>query len=179
MCDPRKEKTLCTNCSMLWHSRGFARTHQLTNNNGETRSFSTWELQRVSNGNGSTVKPVAKDTKSATTDEEMAQEDKGEETKQDGDVSMDDLDVVGESVDSGEDAVSVEQTDELEEKVNGVSGEESVNPKDQGVNSCSTFNWDKCSSSSPDASSNSCIKSRSTRRFNYYCVCTNLVNSDF
>ncbi|POM70910.1 Hypothetical protein PHPALM_12598 [Phytophthora palmivora] len=138
MCDPRKEKTLCTNCSMLWHSRGFARTHQLTNNNGETRSFSTWELQRVSNGNGSTVKPVAsetessaaavsvqaqevavngtEDTKSATTDEEMAQEDKGEETKQDGDESMDDLDVVGESVDSGEDAVSVEQTDELEEK---------------------------------------------------------------
>lgn len=41
-CDPRKEKALCFNCSRLWHSRGFARSHQLTSSYGETRSFLDW-----------------------------------------------------------------------------------------------------------------------------------------
>ncbi|KAK1944968.1 hypothetical protein P3T76_003501 [Phytophthora citrophthora] len=47
-CDPRKEKTLCTHCSRLWHSRGFARTHQLTSHFGETLTFFAWESQQNS-----------------------------------------------------------------------------------------------------------------------------------
>ncbi|CAH0493505.1 unnamed protein product [Peronospora farinosa] len=41
-CDPRRAKTLCFNCSVLWHSRGFAVTHQLMNRYGAIRSFSAW-----------------------------------------------------------------------------------------------------------------------------------------
>ncbi|TDH65326.1 hypothetical protein CCR75_000706 [Bremia lactucae] len=41
-CDPRRVKTLCSNCSNLWHFRGFARTHLITTSNGETRSFLAW-----------------------------------------------------------------------------------------------------------------------------------------
>ncbi|UIZ23260.1 hypothetical protein KXD40_003772 [Peronospora effusa] len=41
-CDPRRAKTLCFNCSVLWHSRGFAITHQLMNRYGAIRSFSAW-----------------------------------------------------------------------------------------------------------------------------------------
>ncbi|KAI9915268.1 hypothetical protein PsorP6_008141 [Peronosclerospora sorghi] len=41
-CDPRREKTLCRSCCMLWHTRGFASCHQLTNVHGEIRSFIAW-----------------------------------------------------------------------------------------------------------------------------------------
>uniref|UniRef100_A0AAV1V6D3 TAZ-type domain-containing protein n=1 Tax=Peronospora matthiolae TaxID=2874970 RepID=A0AAV1V6D3_9STRA len=41
-CDPGTEKTLCANCSTLWHSRGIARSHQLTTSDGRTQSFSAW-----------------------------------------------------------------------------------------------------------------------------------------
>uniref|UniRef100_H3HAQ5 UBC core domain-containing protein n=1 Tax=Phytophthora ramorum TaxID=164328 RepID=H3HAQ5_PHYRM len=50
-CDPRCEKKLCVNCSMLWHSRGFARGHQLTSRFGLARSYLAWG-SNASNGNG-------------------------------------------------------------------------------------------------------------------------------
>ncbi|CEG35097.1 Zinc finger, TAZ-type [Plasmopara halstedii] len=51
MCDPRKEKTLCSRCSILWHSRGFARSHQLTSNYGKTLPFLVWSQgSAVTNG---------------------------------------------------------------------------------------------------------------------------------
>ncbi|KAL4165089.1 hypothetical protein KRP22_003820 [Phytophthora ramorum] len=50
-CDPRCEKKLCVNCSMLWHSRGFARGHQLTSRFGLARSYFAWG-SNASNGNG-------------------------------------------------------------------------------------------------------------------------------
>ncbi|KAG6974551.1 hypothetical protein JG687_00000276 [Phytophthora cactorum] len=91
-CDPRKEKTLCFNCSKLWHSRGFARSHQLTSIYGETRSFLDWESLQL---NGQE-------------DEEKENEPMEEEYE---------FEVVEESVGSGEDAeaMSVEQDGELEE----------------------------------------------------------------
>ncbi|CAI5740908.1 unnamed protein product [Peronospora destructor] len=45
-CDPRTVKTLCFNCAVFWHSRGFACSHQLTNRYGVTRSFSAWMRPR-------------------------------------------------------------------------------------------------------------------------------------
>lgn len=79
-CDPRKEKVLCSTCSMLWHSRGFARSHQLTSSYGETRSYLAWgssQQDSVSNGNGSAqteAKPAANGS-SGVADGVQVQED--------------------------------------------------------------------------------------------------------
>ncbi|KAG6977504.1 hypothetical protein JG688_00000308 [Phytophthora aleatoria] len=63
-CDPRKEKTLCFNCSKLWHSRGFARSHQLTSIYGETRSFLDWEPLQL-NGVANNISRVTAETNPA------------------------------------------------------------------------------------------------------------------
>ncbi|ETI52657.1 hypothetical protein F441_04219 [Phytophthora nicotianae CJ01A1] len=61
-CDPRKEKTLCSKCSMLWHSRGFGRSHQLTSSYGETRSFLAWGSPRP-NGVANNISSASAETK--------------------------------------------------------------------------------------------------------------------
>ncbi|KAG3121455.1 hypothetical protein PI124_g162 [Phytophthora idaei] len=63
-CDPRKEKTLCFNCSKLWHSRGSARSHQLTSIYGETRSFLDWEPLQL-NGVANNISRVTAETNPA------------------------------------------------------------------------------------------------------------------
>jgi hypothetical protein len=61
MCDPRWEKKLCVYCSKLWHSRGFARGHELTSRSGITRSFLAWGSPGLhSNGSNSSVETETK-----------------------------------------------------------------------------------------------------------------------
>ncbi|KAE9249170.1 hypothetical protein PF002_g5430 [Phytophthora fragariae] len=66
-CDPRAEKRLCSSCSILWHSRGFARSHQLTSSYGETRSYIAWGSPREHNAsNGGDNSSVEAETTLST-----------------------------------------------------------------------------------------------------------------
>ncbi|GMF25548.1 unnamed protein product [Phytophthora fragariaefolia] len=138
MCDPRKEKQLCSSCSTLWHSRGAAGCHQLTSSYGETRSYRAWgSLSSSVEAEGKDAAPNAVQGPPATGTAEMkpqeeekvaGSDDNQAEAKKDaavpavakeGDGETEsakefDFEIVGESVDSGEDAetANVEQSDE-------------------------------------------------------------------
>ncbi|KAG1710872.1 hypothetical protein DVH05_013595 [Phytophthora capsici] len=141
-CDPRKEKTLCTHCSRLWHSRGFARTHQLTNHFGETLTFFAWESQQRSADNAALVQfengtngvligaqggshsVSTRDEDKQEANTEAAQEDDGGHTQTEKDVAFE-----FETNDAAEDEDSMlELSDELIEQVKEIS--ESENPEE-------------------------------------------------
>lgn len=42
MCDPRRTKRICDDCTKRWHSRGFSQQHVLSNRAGETSEFRVW-----------------------------------------------------------------------------------------------------------------------------------------
>lgn len=42
MCDPRRTKRFCDDCTKRWHSRGFSKQHVLGNRAGETSEFHVW-----------------------------------------------------------------------------------------------------------------------------------------
>ncbi|KAJ8539025.1 hypothetical protein ON010_g12846 [Phytophthora cinnamomi] len=127
-CDPRKEKRLCSSCSILWHARGFARSHQLTSSYGETRSYLAWwsarelDARNGSNSAGAAAKPAAEavaangrstpasdkvDAKPAAPEEEKAAEGAGS--------------VVGTEVDAG--APAEEKLDGGENENESAEGE--------------------------------------------------------
>ncbi|KAL3671495.1 hypothetical protein V7S43_003417 [Phytophthora oleae] len=151
-CDPRKEMTLCTNCSTLWHSRGFARTHQLTSYFGETLTFFAWESQKngadsaalipfESGSNGILIGAqvercltnAVQDTNSVSTRDEDKQDAKAEAAQEDNDGQKEasqeemvdepfEFEIVAETAEDGD--AMIELSDELVEEAKEISASE-------------------------------------------------------
>jgi hypothetical protein len=83
MCDKRRTKRLCPECSTLWHARGFGREHSLENRDGVQKKYKEWIILPTDDSDQTVIQETQYESKDETQHELIMEDNSNDETQND------------------------------------------------------------------------------------------------